>query len=128
LALRTCRFDTTTKRYLDKAKAETVPMVGIALPDPSSLSFWAAVVLPIVLGFIVGLIIKRVLKLGIAIAALVIILILLGIVAPSQILGGVLSIVKSGSALTAEVQKIAGYLPYSSVTFIIGLAIGFFKG
>jgi len=103
-------------------------MVGIQPPDPSSLSFWAAVVLPVVLGFIVGMIIKRVLKLGIAIAALVIILILLGIVAPSQVLGGVLSIAKSGSALTAEVQKIAGYLPYSSVTFIIGLAIGFFKG
>ena len=103
-------------------------MVAITPPDFSSLGFWGAVVLPIVLGFIVGLIVKRVLKLGIALAALVIILILLGIVAPSQVLGGVLSLVRSGSALTADVQKYAGYLPYSSITFIIGLAVGFFKG
>ena len=30
-------------------------------------------------------------------------------------------------ALTSKVSQIAGYLPYSSVTFIIGLAVGFFK-
>jgi hypothetical protein len=36
-------------------------------------------------------------------------------------------VVSSGPALTSKVSQIAGYLPYSSITFIIGLAVGFFK-
>lgn len=102
-------------------------MVGISPPDLST-TFLIAAIVPLVLGFIVGLIVKRVLKLGIAIAALVIILILLGFITPSQVLGPILSLTKSGSALTSDVNRVAGYLPYSSLTFIVGLAIGFFKG
>lgn len=102
-------------------------MVSILLPDLST-TFLIAAILPLVLGFIVGLIIKRVIKLGIAIAALVIILILLGIVAPSQIIGPLISLGRSGGALSSAVDRVAGFLPYSSLTFIIGLAIGFFKG
>ena len=102
-------------------------MVGILPPDLST-TFLAAVILPLVLGFIVGLIVKRVLKLGIAIAALIIILIVLGVVTPGQIISPLLSLFRSGSSLTSDAQRIAGYLPYSSITFLIGLAIGFFKG
>jgi hypothetical protein len=102
-------------------------VVGILPPDLST-TFLLAAILPLVLGFIVGLIVKRVLKLGIAIAALVIILILVGIITPSQVIGPILSLVRSGSSLTSDVQRIAGYLPYSTVTFIIGLVIGFLIG
>ena len=38
-----------------------------------------------------------------------------------------ISFFKSGPALASKATQIAGYLPYSSVTFIIGLAVGFFK-
>ena len=102
-------------------------MVGILPPDLST-TFLVAAILPLVLGFIVGMIVKRVLKLGIAIAALIIILIVLGIVTPGQILNPLLSLFKSGSSLSSEAQRLAGYLPYSSVTFLIGLALGFLKG
>jgi uncharacterized membrane protein (Fun14 family) len=102
-------------------------VVGILPPDLST-TFLVAAILPLVLGFIVGLIVKRVLKLGIAIAALVIILILLGIVAPSQIIGPLMSMARSGGSLTSAVDRVAGFLPYSSVTFIVGLALGFLKG
>jgi uncharacterized membrane protein (Fun14 family) len=102
-------------------------MVGILPPDLST-TFLAAAILPLVLGFIVGLIVKRVLKLGIAIAALIIVLIVLGVVTPGQIVSPLLSLFRSSSTVSSEAQRIAGFLPYSSVTFLIGLAVGFFKG
>jgi uncharacterized membrane protein (Fun14 family) len=102
-------------------------VVGILPPDLST-TFLVAAILPLILGFIVGLIIKSVLKIGIALAILVIVLIVLGIITPDQVLKPLLSWLKSGSALSSYVQRLAGYLPYSSLTFIIGLAIGFLKG
>jgi hypothetical protein len=102
-------------------------MVTIGIPDLST-TFLVAAILPLILGFIVGLIVKSVLKIGIALAILAIILIAIGIITPGQVLTPVLSLFKSGSALSSDVQRLAGFLPYSSVTFIIGLAIGFFKG
>lgn len=102
-------------------------MVSFALPDLST-TFLIAAIVPLIIGFIVGLIIKSVLKIGIAIAILVIVLILLGIITPDQVLTPLLSLVKSGGTLTTGVQRLASYLPYSSITFIIGLAIGFLKG
>jgi len=102
-------------------------LVTIGIPDLST-TFLVAAILPVILGFIVGLIVKSVLKIGIALAILAIILIALGIISPYQVLSPVLSLFKSGPTLSSDVQRLAGFLPYSSVTFIIGLAIGFFKG
>lgn len=101
------------------------------LPPDLSITFLVALLVPLILGFIVGIIIKSVLKIGIAIAIIIMILIGLGIVAPSTFLNPLASLIKSGagsSGLTQEIGRLAGYLPYTSITFIIGLAIGFFKG
>jgi uncharacterized protein YqfA (UPF0365 family) len=105
-------------------------MVAILPPD-LSITFLAAVLVPLVIGIIVGLIIKSALKIGVAIAILIIILILLGVLTPNQVLMPLASLIKSGASsptLKSEVQRLAGYIPYSSITFIIGLAIGFLKG
>lgn len=103
-------------------------MAAILPPDLTSATFLIAVFVPLILGFIVGYIAKNALKIGVAIALILLILIVLGVLTPSQILTPLLGLVKSGSSLTSEVQKVAGYLPYSSITFLIGLAIGFIKG
>lgn len=102
-------------------------MVSLGIPDLST-TFLIAALVPLILGFIVGLIVKSVLKIGIALALLVIVLILLGVVTPGQVLTPLLGLVKSGSSLTNEVSRVASYLPYSSITFIIGLVIGFWRG
>ncbi len=102
-------------------------LVSLLLPDFST-TFLVAAIVPLIVGFIIGLIIKSALKIGVALAVLVIILIALGIITPSQVLTPILGLVKSGGALSSDVQRLAGYLPYSSMTFIIGLALGFLKG
>jgi len=102
-------------------------MASFALPDLST-TFLVAAILPLVLGFIVGVIIRSALKIGIAIAIIILILIASGIISPDQVLKPLLSIVKSGPDLVTYAQRVAGYLPYSSLTFLIGLAIGLWKG
>ncbi|MDG6981064.1 MAG: hypothetical protein JRN51_08155 [Nitrososphaerota archaeon] len=105
-------------------------LVTIALPDLST-TFLIASIVPIIIGFIVGVIIRNAIKIGIAIAVLVVLLIAVGILTPSQVLTPLASLVKSGStqaAVTAYANRVAGYLPYSSVTFLIGLAVGLWKG
>ena len=102
-------------------------MAGFLAPDLST-TFLVSAILPLIIGFIVGVILKSAIKIGIALAILVILLIVLGIVTPNQVLQPILSLVKSGSTLSSYAQRVAGYLPYSSITFIIGLAIGYLKG
>ena len=102
-------------------------MVGILPPDLST-TFLVAAILPLIIGFIVGVIAKSVLKIGIAIAILVLILIAAGIITPSQVLNPLVSLVKSGSSVSSYAQRLADYLPYSSLTFIIGLGLGLWKG
>jgi uncharacterized protein YqfA (UPF0365 family) len=103
------------------------PVVTFLPPDLST-TFLVAAILPLIIGFIVGVIVRSAIKIGIALAVLVVILIALGIVSPSQVLQPILSLVKSGPSLTSDVQRLAGYLPYSSLTFLIGLAVGLLKG
>ena len=98
------------------------------LPPALTTTFLVATIAPLVVGFLVGIIAKTVLKLGVAIAVLLLILIALGIVDPNQIVGPLASMVTSGQTYAEKVKQIAGYLPYSSVAFLIGLAVGFFKG
>jgi hypothetical protein len=97
------------------------------LPPDLSTTFILALLIPLVLGFLVGVVIKSALKIGAAIAIIIILLIFVGILTPSQVIQPIISSFKSGSQLTTTVNRIAGYLPYSSVLFIIGLAVGFFK-
>jgi len=102
-------------------------MVGILPPDLST-TFLVAAILPLIIGFIVGVIAKSALKIGIALAVLVLILIAVGIITPNQVLQPLISLVKSGSTISSDAQRLADYLPYSSLTFLIGLGVGLWKG
>lgn len=102
-------------------------MVAILPPD-LSLTFIIAALIPLIIGFVVGLIIKKVLTIGLVIAALLLVLIIAGFLAPDQVLKPLAGLVKSGSTLADWVKRIAGYLPLTSLTFLLGLIIGFVKG
>ena len=102
-------------------------MVSFLAPDLST-TFLVAAIVPLIIGFVVGVIVRSALKVGLALVVLVILLIAVGIISPNQVLTPLLSLVKSGSTLTAYANRVAGYLPYSSLTFVIGLAVGLLKG
>ena len=102
-------------------------MASILAPD-GSVTFIAALVVPLLLGFLVGVIGRAAVKIGVAIAVIVIILIVAGFITPSQVVQPIVQFVKGGPALAKTADRIAGYLPYSSLTFIVGFVVGFFKG
>jgi uncharacterized protein YqfA (UPF0365 family) len=101
--------------------------MAFILPPVASATFIVALLVPLVIGFLVGMVIKSAAKIGAAIAILVLLLIFVGIITPSQVIQPLISAFKSGPALASKATQIAGYLPYSSVTFIIGLAVGLFR-
>ena len=91
---------------------------------PPEVAWLIPVVLPFIIGLLVGAVIKRALKLLILVVALIIVLVATGI----------LSLTFSG--LFAEAMKFLpklydlghgwlNVLPYSSIAFLIGLALGF---
>jgi uncharacterized membrane protein (Fun14 family) len=91
---------------------------------PPEIAWIIPIVLPFIIGLLVGAVIKKALKLLILVVALVIILVATGI----------LSLTFSG--LFAEAMKFLpklydvghgwlNVLPYSSVAFLIGIALGF---
>jgi uncharacterized membrane protein (Fun14 family) len=100
----------------------------LILPPSFSTTFLVSIVAPFIIGFVVGIIIKSALKIGLALLFLVIVLIALGILSPNQVLGWAVALIKSGASISAKAEQIAGYLPYSSITFLLGAALGFFKG
>ena len=98
------------------------------MPPDASITFLTAALGPLIIGVIIGIIVKSALKVGLALVALALALILLGFLTPDQVLAPVLSFIKSGGALATKVKAVAGFLPYSSATFLIGVGIGFWKG
>jgi hypothetical protein len=102
-------------------------MTAVLAPE-ASLTFVVALLVPLILGFLVGIVAKAAIKIGVAIIIIVLLLIAVGFVTPGQAIQPLISLVESGPALASKVNQIAGFLPYSSITFILGLVIGFFKG
>ena len=98
------------------------------LPPDLSTTFLVSAILPLIIGFVVGVIVKSAIKIGIAIGKLVVLVLALGVISPDQVLQPLLSLVKSGTSLACNAQRVAGYLQYSSLTFIIEQAVGYLKG
>ena len=102
-------------------------MAAVLAPD-ASVTFIAALLVPLILGFLVGIVAKAAIRIGVAIAAIIIILIVTGFITPDQVIQPIVQLFRSGPSLATKVSQVAGYLPYSSLTFIVGFVIGFFKG
>ena len=105
-------------------------MAAILAPDFGSATFLVEFFLPLLIGFVIGLLIKKFLEIGVIVAIVVIALMIAGSLSPDQVLKPLIGFIKSGSETTVTdwVTRAAGYLPYSSATFIIGLIVGFLKG
>lgn len=98
------------------------------LPPDLSTTFVVTVIIPLAIGFVIGLLIKMMAKIGIVVAALVLLLIIAGFLSPDQVLKPLIGFLKSKSEVEDWIRRVAGYLPYSSVTFIVGAIVGFLWG
>ena len=97
------------------------------MATPPEVAWIVPIVMPLIIGLLVGFIVKHKMKLMFAIAALVVLLVFSGIISIAyqdifdQALKLLPRIIGTGSGLI-------DVLPYSSLTFIIGLALGLWKG
>jgi len=94
---------------------------------PPEIALLIPLALPFIIGLLIGVIVKRALKLIVAVVALVIVLVAVGYLnltfqdSLSQALQILPKLINTG-------QWLLDVLPYSTATFLIGLALGLWKG
>ncbi len=95
---------------------------------PPEYAWIVPILVPFIIGFLIGAIIKRTIKLAVVILVLIIILGALGYIS----LPSIQDIIQKASEYLPMIWSEAGglinILPYSSITFIIGLLLGLWKG
>ena len=95
---------------------------------PPSIALIIPLIVPFIIGLLAGVIVKRALKLILVIIVLVIVLAVVGYVQ----LPSVEAILRQGLTYLPPIQEkaspIVNILPYSSASFLLGLALGLWKG
>ena len=97
------------------------------MATPPEIAWLVPIIIPAIIGLLVGVIVKHSIKLMFTIAALVVLLVLTGFISFTfqdvfdQAMKFLPRIIGTGSGLI-------DVLPYLSITFIIGLALGLWKG
>lgn len=85
-----------------------------------------ALVVPFVIGLLIGYILKQAVKILAALIVLILILFAIGYIKPGTISYVLNKVFSYGSQAYSAAQSISSIIPYSSILFIIGVAIGFF--
>jgi uncharacterized membrane protein (Fun14 family) len=98
------------------------------LPPDASITFIGGVLIALAIGFLIGALSRALVKVGVILLAIAVVLIALGFLEPNQLIQPIVKYAESGPDVAEKVKQIAGYLPYSTVAFIVGFLIGFFKG
>jgi uncharacterized membrane protein (Fun14 family) len=94
---------------------------------PPEIAWLIPIVIPFTIGLLVGAIIKRTVTLVLLVFALVVILAFAGYL--SLTVGDFYDrIFQYLPKVAGEAQTLKNILPYSSISFIVGLAIGLWKG
>jgi len=100
----------------------------IPVEIPAEYAWIIPLVIPFIIGLLVGVLVKRTAKLIVVLVALILVL---GAVGCAQ-LPTISEVLVKALVYLPVIKKEAGtlinILPYSSATFLIGLAIGLWKG
>ena len=95
---------------------------------PPEFAWILPVIIPFLIGLLVGVVIKKTIKLIVVIIALLVILFAVGYIQFPSFEDMMVLTTEFLPKLWAEAQPLVNILPYSSATFLIGLAIGIWKG
>lgn len=92
---------------------------------PPELAWLIPLAMPFLIGLLVGAIIKRGLKLLTALAALAILLIAAGTLSFESVRSSAMEYLPT---ITSKAQDWLNVVPYTSTAFLVGLALGLWKG
>ncbi|MEW9492084.1 MAG: hypothetical protein TQ35_0007800 [Candidatus Aramenus sulfurataquae] len=87
-----------------------------------------SLIVAFVIGLLVGYIVKNAVKIGLAILAIIIILIAIGALSPTTVEHTLVVLGQKLTQAEGEVNSYINLLPYNSIAFIIGFVIGLIKG
>ncbi|EWG06825.1 MAG: hypothetical protein ASUL_07624 [Candidatus Aramenus sulfurataquae] len=87
-----------------------------------------SLIVAFVIGLLVGYIVKNAVKIGLAILAIIIILIVIGALSPTTVEHALVALGRKLTQAEGEVNGYINLLPYNSIAFIIGFVIGLIKG
>ncbi|ABL88340.1 conserved hypothetical protein [Pyrobaculum islandicum DSM 4184] len=87
-----------------------------------------ALVGPFIVGFLVGALAKRILSAALILTALVLVLAALGYISPQQITAVLQQLGYATKDAIYYAMKIKDTIPYSSIAFLLGLALGLWRG
>jgi uncharacterized membrane protein (Fun14 family) len=97
------------------------------MPIPSEVAWLVPIIIPLIIGLLVGVLIKNALKLVLILAALVAVLVVTGVLSI-----GISDLYDKAMQFLPKLYDAGrgwlNVLPYSSVAFVVGLAIGLWKG
>ena len=94
---------------------------------PAEYAWLVPVIIPLLIGLLLGVIIKKTVKLVFAVIALLILLVATGYISLTfqTLYDSAMQILPN---LLSTGQGAIDVLPYSSITFLIGLALGLWRG
>ncbi len=97
------------------------------MTTPPNIAWIVPIIVPLIIGLLVGFILKHTIKLMFAIVALVILLVFTGFISISyqEIFAQALTLLPKILMIGSGVINM---LPYSTLTFIIGLSLGLWRG
>jgi uncharacterized membrane protein (Fun14 family) len=95
---------------------------------PPEFAWVIPIIVPFIIGLLIGVIVKKTFKLALTVLVLIIILAALGYIAMPSIRELVAAAAKLLPKFQEQLGPLINVLPYSSVTFIIGLILGLLKG
>lgn len=84
-----------------------------------------ALLLPFIIGLLIGYILKQSLKLLAALVILILVLLIAGIIDIGFLEAIFRNILAYGAKATEAAKSVASILPFSSIIFLAGVAIGF---
>jgi uncharacterized membrane protein (Fun14 family) len=85
-------------------------------------------IVPFIIGLLIGLLLRKIISVGLIILALVIVLLAVGYIRPEQVSAFLQMAGMYAQEAMNRANQISAFIPYSSLTFIIGFVIGIIKG
>ncbi|MGC9119269.1 MAG: hypothetical protein ACP5I3_09820 [Thermoproteus sp.] len=83
-----------------------------------------ALVVPFIFGLLIGILIRRLIGVALVLLAILLLAVAVGYISPSTAMGIIQSLGYTAYQAAEKLGVLKAMIPYSSLTFIIGLVIG----
>lgn len=88
------------------------------------MAFLVALFAPLLVGLVLGRVVKLTIRIGLTVVVAILALMFLWYIAPNQVFESAAFLLGSRGDILLSLRRMTSYIPYSSMSFVIGVAIG----